>query len=92
MVRSRKLMAIIALAMLPSCGLRFPDESPPEPPSVEKFFVSCMANFGYRVFAVDVGDTVEDCCGFTTQAEPTPAFDDAMTTCEEAVYQRFGAG
>ena len=91
MKRSRKLIAVAALLVLSSCGVRFPDETPPQPPSVEEFFVLCMANFGYRVFSVEVGDSVENCCGFSTEAEHTPAFDRAMTGCEEAVYKRFGS-
>lgn len=65
-------------------GVPIPGESP------EQFFTRCMAGFGYEVFDVDAGERGTTCCAFGTDAEPTSAFDRALTECEEAVVNRFG--
>jgi hypothetical protein len=81
---SPRLVAV-GLLLLGACsGIPVPGESP------EQFFTRCMAGFGYEVFDVTTGGTLENCCGFATEAEPTAAFDRAMFECEDTVVERFG--
>lgn len=75
----------VSLLLLGACsGIPLPGQSP------EQFFARCMAGFGYEVFDVTMGGTVENCCGFSTNEGVGPAFDGAMTHCEERVRERFG--
>jgi hypothetical protein len=81
---SPRLVAVGLLLLAACSGFPVPGESP------EQFFTRCMAGFGYEVFDVTTGGTLENCCGFATEAEPTAAFDRAMFECEETVVERFG--
>ncbi len=90
MHRLRKRIAVALLLLAGGCGgIRFPDEGPPAPRSIEEFFVRCMAGFGYRVFDVNSGGSAETCCGFTTEEEPTAVFERTMTACEAEVVEQF---
>ncbi len=90
MHRLRRPIAVALLLLAAGCGgIRFPDEGPPAPQSVEEFFVRCMAGFGYVVYDVNSGGSAETCCGFTTEADHTAVFEQAMTACESQTAERF---